>query len=338
MSTESSTFCLLPPGKPDPYHIPKEGEPRKRVSFHGQKGDTCWYYALKLLIDNKATPKSEKSDQRTHEKAISLYRKQMTKLTSDYAYSKELANLISSSNPQAPRELRNYSLKLAVEKAEDLEVKAKILPHVTAFLEQQEIQEFDQFLEVQLAQACVKVQTAFLSLFSEFQLPEENPIIQNSILHNTVIDVSSQIYQCKESSWNPDQGVDGLIQQLKQKGPHMINASIGQSFYTTEPKKLSETIEGRSVYGWPPGAYHKTSEKEKLSHSVVLVGAKKDVGGKSYIYFIDPNDPSEPEQPSTQKMYKVSYDRFAGAINNIVGLPFALRDQVERDWPYALHM
>jgi hypothetical protein len=336
MSITNSVYCFLPPGKPDPYDVPKGNEPRKRVPYNGQKGLTCSYYALKILIDNKATPRCEQSYQRTKEKAISLHRKQMTKLSDDFADSIVLAKHVASKNLNVPRPVIIASLNGAVSRSNDSKVKERILPHVTAFSVQDEIQGFKQFLDMRFAQESVKIHIALLSLFPGFELPQGNPLNQNAILHNTVILSCSQVFQCKNSNWDPRQGVDGLIQQLKEKGPHMINASIGQSFYTVEPKKLSQTIEGRNVYGWAPGAPRK--QQENVSHCVVLVGASKNAEGKGHVYFIDPLDPSQPNQPSTQKVYKVSFERLLGVINNIFGLSLALSANYKNTWPFALHM
>ena len=329
-----SFFCLLPPGKPDPYHAPEGTETRKRVSYQGQKGKTCWYYGFKLLINDRAAPKAKEGQQRIHEKALSALRKQFTQLSLEYETSEQLASKFVI-DPQN-RALSLISLLGAVERqAEDADIRKNLFPRVGEFVSQVEIETFDQYVKVQWAKDSIKIYKSYLSHYGTLAPLEGDPIPQSRVLHGTLIHTISKIYGCKSAVWNPSDGRDVLLQQLKEKGAHLINAQIGRGIYLNEPKQLSETVEGRNVYGWPQGS----SRRQGLeSHFVVLVGIKKEAGDKYFVYFVDPLDPSEPGKPETQKIYKVSYERVIGVIANIVGVPFALRAQHSLNYPYAVHM
>lgn len=120
------------------------------------------------------------------------------------------------------------------------------------------------------------------------------------------------------SSWNPEKTIDLIIQDLKIHGPLLAGGMLGTPFYQSAPYELNEKISGHTIMAWKIGAY-----KDKGNgncHFIVVVGAEK-VLEKKFIYFIDPNDASDPASPA-QKIYKISYDRFLSGISDSWNMGF----------------
>ena len=263
------------------------------------------------------------------------------KMAHDYTHSRALVSAVESSNDPVvkllPKDGGYFCYANAIK---DPELKTKVLTHYEDFMKQREFKDIGKYLEFQHNQEFIKIQITFLSIFgvpTDDLLSANQPVeYLKSCSHNFFFEEARKVYGCKEAKWNPENGIDELIQQIKENGPLLIRATMGRSCYVEEPKKLSETIEGRSIYGWPPN-----SPRREIAHVVILVGARKDDKGNSTVYYIDPNDPSEPYQPGTQKVYKGSYKRLIEGLSNVISVPFAARKQLEEihlNYPYAWHM
>jgi hypothetical protein len=70
----NSVFCPPEPGKPNPNEPRIPGQLRSRVVRQRQKGDTCVYYGLQILLDEAKNPKNERS---RGEQLLSNHRKEI---------------------------------------------------------------------------------------------------------------------------------------------------------------------------------------------------------------------------------------------------------------------
>lgn len=113
------------------------------------------------------------------------------------------------------------------------------------------------------------------------------------------------------SSWNPraeghEATFEGLVEALQQGGPIAVHGRFGSEYYTKPPKQLMCRLQLQyPVSFWTKGAY-KPKAPGDSTHVVLLVGAEQ-VGSKKMVYFIDPNDPSSPDQ-GVPPIYIMSYD------------------------------
>ncbi len=107
------------------------------------------------------------------------------------------------------------------------------------------------------------------------------------------------------SEWTPLSDVDTLINEIEEHGPLAIYGFFGTSYYPKDALLVMERrLEGHQIYYWT-----KNSRKKEIcepSHAVLLVGAEK-IGSQQLVYFIDPNNASDPAHPETQRIYCMSY-------------------------------
>ena len=146
-------------------------------------------------------------------------------------------------------------------------------------------------------------------------------------------------YHLNRSAWHPSHPIERLIREISKHGPHAVNGHIGQEFYEDKPFKLTEKVEGRTVFGWKPTAQRKSNLPS--FHVVVLVGARSE---KGHVYFIDPLDGSDPKNIETQIIYVMSYERLKSVIANLTGMKWKTKqgkvifdDPEEGENNYALH-
>ena len=128
---------------------------------------------------------------------------------------------------------------------------------------------------------------------------------------------ATSLLQIAYSSWKPELGVEGLIQTLKEEGPLGINGLFGRVSYIDAPFETTQKVQGRAIFAWRPQASRNPVTFK--ANSVLLVGAKQEAS-KAYVYFIDPEDPSDPQaQTPTQRIYMISYQNFQNSLCNIRG-------------------
>jgi len=121
-------------------------------------------------------------------------------------------------------------------------------------------------------------------------------------------------YQLPESDWNPSKPISHLIAQIKERGPHYIKGMFGKSYYQDPPKPMKEKIQGRTLWYWPENADRIDLPE---SHSIVIVGAAEGESRGGLVYFVDPQDGSDPADPEKQKIYVMSYNRLRSSIVNL---------------------
>jgi hypothetical protein len=126
--------------------------------------------------------------------------------------------------------------------------------------------------------------------------------------------VYSNFFGLKYLSGKSEDDIDVLIDLLASRGPVVVTGSLGFSFYASEPKKLDEKYGLRHVYGWPVGSVK--GKASQFFHCVTLVGAlKKET--KGYVYFLDPQDVSDPSHPELERVFKISYATFINCLRSV---------------------
>src|SRR5579871_3613927 len=78
-----SVFSIPPGGKPNYSESPLNG-PRSRGDFHGQKGDTCDFYARQIVLNEGkrgSHPDVADTQRRACELLFSAHRKEVTRIT-----------------------------------------------------------------------------------------------------------------------------------------------------------------------------------------------------------------------------------------------------------------
>lgn len=343
-STQSYILRLPLPGKPDPMQKYESGKPdlRARVLQCANKYNTCWYYVFNYLRKRIGKhPDVQELPERKIEKLLSERRKRKSE------YTKKLLNIIQLlDEPEAVGFFRSCT-------KEDMEIVSLALkPYLrdpkfrVAFDDFNNQSNFDNLYDYLLW-----LKTGRFAEIDEKLLHDlgEDPEIrydsfaqaypydvvteafkaqkweQLSTFHkgawldSLVMNVAADRYGLKKSTWSPARSIDDLIAEITLHGPLYIQGYFGSEFYPEVAEFLmNDKIEGRDVYGFRLG-----SQMEKagvLCHAVLLVGAKKMNKTGGYVYFIDPNNESDPKEPKKQKIYCMSYAKLARDVSDLMGI------------------
>ncbi len=161
-----------------------------------------------------------------------------------------------------------------------------------------------------------------------FNFINEKTLFQFAVISSAAFKSAYENYDLKKSSWSPSQGTQSLITEIENHGPLFVMGKFGQHYYKEKAVKLSEQVEGRSVFGWPKNAERVNSN---AIHAIIVVGAS-DTG---HVYFIDPADGSDPNSLESQIIYKMSIERFNEVIYDLDCVQFPIS---EKNLPnYALY-
>lgn len=335
-----SAFCLPLPGKPNPFEPSSPDSARSRVVQKGQTGDDCSYYALQILRDERRIgkkPHESQMKERECEIAFSTHRKTMTRITAELQPQVDLAIELSRSQG-TPCTKKIAAALLTLKMDQFLPASREIARQALKdFCAQNKFDVLTSYTENALREAKMKNNIQlFVSLKvpglkladalapSYFQKPwEELTIDQKEILEeNVIFSIQQQAYQTQSSSWHPDQPPDQLLKQLQMHGPHLIKGIIGHEAYEEKPIKLEMTIEGRDVFTWDPNAKKKPFSK---FHCVVLVGVEIE-NSEAFVYYVDPEDGSDPSDIKSQKIYRMSYEVLKSAIASLNGMKMVAKD------------
>lgn len=344
----NSVFCFPEPGKPNPHepHIP--GQMRSRVVRHRQKGNTCVYYGLQILLDEA---KSSKQEQSNSEKLLSFHRRRVTLWTEKWNFIEFLVHEIYNSNLTGTKATSHLLVQAAANKND-----SNLNSLVQKFCEQEIYDDFAQYVNATRQKELEHIHSQLIEQInypkdqideycqSTFNVPYElveNPqkfipaipihlresilksaaSIKVGLLHGIYVRISKEVYGLEISSWTPDQPINSLIKELQLHGPHMVFANLGKPIYTTPPIKLKDKIEKRTIFGWSPNSKRIESHG---SHTIVIVGAEV-VNNKGYVYFLDPS--TESSDYNSQEIFKVSYERLLSTILDLRQRHYAFRKQ-----------
>ncbi len=124
----------------------------------------------------------------------------------------------------------------------------------------------------------------------------------------------AKLYELKISSWTPFQTINDLIKELKEKGPLVISGTFHVSAYTAPYSQYRKKVSQHTILAWPPGT---KIENSFIHHVVTLIGAKKD---QKLVYYVDPNDPSDPAAPQKKPIYAIPYQELQEGIVNLTNI------------------
>ena len=134
--------------------------------------------------------------------------------------------------------------------------------------------------------------------------------ISQCVLHR----IKLRDFQLTASEWLPQDSVRLLSKELKLRGPLYVQGDFGENFYKDLPFLL-ERISALQfpVYSWGEQEC-RAGELVSFTHAVCIIGA--DHEGEGSVYFVDPNDATDPADFSSQKIYTIPYPLFQSKIRN----------------------
>jgi hypothetical protein len=349
-------------GKPDPSlppPLPGKADTRPRVAQHGTKSNTCWYYAYATTRDRFGKHASvQHTPERQFEKAASERRKALSKH--------------ESSLPGLCDQLNQPTVKNILSRMTPSDPSGGIPPHLTsalfgnspelsaaqqAFTEQKAIPDFFEFLVDQkfglrskinrdfLTKVGVKSVDALVDAKIKQQLTSVRGEIrrsraaQASMLDAVVRNVCAEKYGLAPIKWAPVDGLAPFFTAVEMHGSLIVGGLFGKSMYTDPPYKMGQQVGGRDIYAWKPGSAR--AETAAISaHTVVVVGVRKQDNEKGMVYYIDPDDGSDPSKSMSQPIYAMSFaslTKYIATLDGVMKAPsqakagFALARGARRD-------
>jgi len=332
--TPNFVFWELPLGKPD-QNAPcspeiLENDTRPRVRQDPCEEATCWHDAIETIreqIGNHPTP--ELTEQKKLENHYYTWREAVSK------HETSLPAIFALVEHPTVREVWtqwqhhnaiNESLALLFEplsRSSEKQEKISLLPYTQQFVKQEEYKNFYEYAcHIKLAPR-IKINEEFLKYFektpekmfteafidpnyqSNFQRYswENMPkAIQIKLLDMFAKEICAEAYGLRKSSWTPFQEVSNLISELKHCGPLVVGGIFGRRAYSEKPFTMKESVGKRSTYGWRQG----TRIDYRAGHTITIIGAKQ-LKDKGFVYYVDPEDPSDPKDITAQKIYVISY-------------------------------
>jgi len=336
-----STVCELRHGKFD--YKTNEVVPQSR-----QKGNNCWFYALKILRNQEETahPPSEAVKQVRHQFQVlaSQRRKQQTKVYDEYTLAMDVVRQFKTDPLYTKFRLwtkegaQTFLPRLSVLKS-TADVQARTEAERTwkllyPFTQQEHCDDLEAYVLRQHYLSRSTLHEVFLRRLKRDPFNPLNPFTGIPKAQFETLDfkhktkyLEMQAFQASfeelgylESTWHPELPVDSLANAIETQGPLYVKGFFGQLVYEARPFRLERTLLGQPVYGWRPG----DQRRAKTSvHSIVLIGVSKNIKSpeKSIVYFVDPLDGSNPRDPSQQKIYAMSYQKLitdSASLTNVV--------------------
>lgn len=345
-TVKNSVFFLLPQGKPNPKIArPEEGEDtRERVVQKSPEGPTCWYNALKILREQYGpNPPSVFLRERILEKLVSEYRKTLNSARQDLLREEECAR-VEQTNPIFKMLFQATSPEIALVQFKMIDGKSKthvkLAELMRDFSAQSKYDDLSDFVHHRKLSRSIEIHSLYLKIFKTVpslafekerilrpwhtltykELPDE---FRSTFLSTLAIrTIARDIYHMSESTWTPFDKVDGLIQQLSERGPMFVCGLFGRTFYNASPQAMENKLHGKTIWYWPVGSALPDNGTSP-SHSIIVVGANNEGSRGGLVYFIDPSDGSDPNDPERQKVYAMSYQRLTEKIHDLFGERFS---------------
>lgn len=328
VNTENYILFELPQGKPDSKEICNretlEQDRRSKVKQAANKNATCWYYSFNTIRFRFGENVSEEFyEQRKFEKILSQRRKLITEFNNE----EDLIDLLTK-NPY----LKEPFLRLNHTNVKNFSF-YKLYPVIfDKFLEQNKYSnayeyitnlKHDEKSKYLINKSCLKQldtspKEQFERAIKEDTINYTNILIsmlkmtsfnwkdlpfdfKNVLTDTYVKDLSAKLYNLKISKWSPKKSFDFFIDNLRNEGPIVVGGNFGHSYYNEHPT-VKEKFNNIPIYGWSPG-----SRIDSLNaHTITIIGAQK-FRNQEFVYYIDPNDASDPVNPQIRKIYKISY-------------------------------
>jgi len=357
--SENSALYEIPPGKPNPKEPCMVGiDSRSRVVKGPIKGKESWYYTFNYIRKRIGKNSCEElKNERDIEKRCSQRRKACVLYLDSFPTivyqidTDKVRNWLIILDYVAVEDMIKHwdILKKEFEKPEVLEGGPSLLLSLQEFLKERKDKNLYEFFVRKVYETFNSINADFLTSFgiepekmyqkeiTDQEYPERKAwnkltrIDKIGILDFFVRKVSAEKYGLQVASWNPTKKIEELTYELEQHGPLYIGGAFGKHVYIDEPFKMKNKIGGRDIYSWKPGASRNAVVFS--AHAVLLIGAKK-AQDKSYVFFIDPEDRSDPKDIESQKIYTISYQNL---ISHICDLHGRIRTNSSANIGYAYH-
>lgn len=338
----SQNFVFVPPdqGKPDPKEWkPETGcDSRARIVQNANKYNVCWYMAFNMIRERYKAPNTQNLQERKFEKLSSLRRKDVSaheKSLPDITDQLNSAHVIKYFSQMTKKTIQepfnSQVIKMMDEGAEHVTI-SSVLPPFLAQDKWHNLYDYLRYLKLgkrgEIAENFLsKIQINPEVMYENF-LKNTSGMCKNALINvkwldlplmkkSALLDIftmraSAEHYGLKISSWHPKQPIESLMEQLQARGPHVVSGAFGRGFYGVPPRKLNKKIEGRDVFGWI-----KTDPKLQAvssGHTMVLVGAEIR-SNQGVVYYVDPDDGSDPKSPEKQRIFTMSYERLTSPDN-----------------------
>lgn len=357
------TFVFCPPtyGKPDPKQLKPIGiDTRSRVIQRGSKDNTCSFAAYNLLRERYKAPNTHDLPERKFEQIASTLRKALS------AHDRTLPDIANQLNNDTIKRFLARFTHVTLQEPETLlllnSIELQCTPEVSistilpAFLEQKQFKnlyEYIYYLKIGKRQDLfneffTKLNVDAATLFENAK--NKDPTLYRVfcegknwdqlfwqkkciLLDNYAKQLCASHYNMCTSSWHPNQPIEKLIIELQKRGPLLVQGTFGAQHYKVPPRKFQKQIANRDVYGWfkedPKNTNH------VVGHAIILVGAEKTLKNQ-IVYYIDPDDESDPLDAKKQKIYCLSYTKLTsfGVICDSHGF---IRNDAPETIGYALY-
>ena len=316
----NSLVYELPHGKPNPNEgFCIDQDDRDRVRQKAQTTSACQYYVLNYLrLRIGKHPGKNLIQEREIEKICSLRRKAvsvtdgtMIKILEDIHGIKTLeGNTTLEEKKQVIQFFKEHS---HWETNWETNTNKDVLRLMSEEKYKKRIQintEFFEGLKVNIKEMFaseITFENGYTDTWNDFEQLDTQK--KSTVLNNFAFKVMAEKYGLKKSIWTPLDNIESLISELGKNGPLAISGIFGRVAYLDPPFRLSQKIDNREIYAWKPGAKRKPASDFSAAHACLIVGAKK-IDAKEYVYFIDPQDPSDPKDESSQRIYLGSYKNF----------------------------
>lgn len=286
---KESVFIPLLPGNPDPNN------PGKRTLQKGSTNNQCLNTAMQILTTSSPN---------------SPY------IESYPPYSKELADFSINLESYQDSDTRLKTYETFFEKLGKTKKEILTPTLVGALFLNKIIKKIDK--EKPLSEKNYKT---YLPLYPEKTI--------ETIYHTQLLKLYRDKLNLKVSSFQ-NKTMDSLIEALKKNGPMLVTGYHGQPYYTKKAVVVSDP-HPFSVFGWDP-KWRMPENVEDIDHVVIICGAATFVNAKNQaterVYFIDPNDDSNPLKDQARKVYTCSFERFKKSSNpyNLHEIPSTLEE------------
>ena len=357
-------FCPPQLGKPDPT-LPRPitgPDMRPHIVQRGQKASECRYIVFNMLRNRWRAPNTIDMKERVFEHIVSAHRKAirthiesipdiLDTLFATERLVKEKFSPITKENVQHPQ------VQGLLRRLDSMgHPKVTLQSIIPQFLDQTRYNDLYNFLLFLRNKNREEITIRFLRSIGENPQPfyerakrlypeiyENNvyqgkswdslsPALKAPFLDLLTTQLLVRSYPLAASTWCPESPIESLMEQLQAKGPLAVCGQFGPSYYEDPPRQYDRFIAGRAIFGW-----NKTDRKQSQAseHMILLIGAEK-TATRQFVYYITPEDESDPSHPEKQRVFVMSYEHLSSP-DFIRPVPFFLKDEDPPTLVFAFH-
>ena len=319
----ANNVIFRPPlfGKPNPNEPKPDGDDtRTRVTQKNAKA-TCVYNTFNFLRDRVKAPNTNDFEQRRFEKSASEWRKKCSNYMMKYLpiitillEYKDTLSTISKETLDITLQLQKFIKKEFINNLNqiiDIFLNQNIYDNLYEYLKNFEYNGIDEIHNEFLKKNNVTVEELNFSLSVSdpfnYQYLYNNK--KSTLLWHSATMCMIKFYNLEISSWNPEQTFEDLKKEIEINGPLAISGLFGSLAYDVPASKYGKKIVDRDIYYW-----NKTDPKssKRIGHMILLVGTFNEENNE-FVFYIDPNDISDPLNPEKQKIYMMTYQKLTSS-------------------------